>query len=301
MTIARKIKRNNIVVGAGEIRLAAVLADDTYDGERNMGDVVGMNIAISSTTQDVQSGSGANPIDLETITTETDRTLTMTLHDINTDNLAIFFQGVTDQQVDTVTEVIDEALVVNRDRWYQLGQSADTPLGIGAASDVVIASSADGNQNQPGTPVVKQYKGTNTTTDDPNYAATDLKDATVDVIVDLKRAAIYITPDAPNISDGDTIYVDYTPVAKTRPRIKSSSKSFIGAVHYIEQSQDGVKGHDIYARRCRITASGDMAAIGRDREQQIGLSCKVLAPTDGYPSLTGIESMGPDSYDGLSY
>ncbi len=293
MTVARRIARNNVVVGAGEIKIARILPDGTYDGERYMGDAVGMSVNITQTLVDVQSGSGASPTVLETIVTETDRTLTLTLHDIDAENLALFFGGVVEDVDNANAAVTDEKLSVRPARWYTLGQTPTNPLGWGALKDQVT------------TTITSDPSGTtyNLTTDVDYVAAAQVgaKDRTEkDVLLDLKRGAIYISPyGALKDAGPHKILVDYTPAEpeSKRRRIKTGARSALGAFRYTEQSQDGANGHDVYARRCRISPNGEMALMGRDVEQRIALTCKALEPIDGYPPLVGVESMGSDSYD----
>ena len=294
MTVARKTHSNNIVAGAGEVKLALRFADGTYDGERYVGDSSAMSLAVTRNVVDIQSGDGATPRTIEEIVTSTERVFSLTLNDMNPDNLALFFQATVDEQTDDATEVVDEVFKVNKGRWYILGQSSDVPLGIGAASQIVVSDSKDGNVVQGATP--KVTTSVPTEDDDGNFKDSD--DNNLDIVADLKRGTFFVTPKAPNISDGDTIYVDYTPVAKTRKRFKSSTKSQQGALHYIEQSQDGATGQDIYARLCSITANGELPFKDRNANQSLSLSLKVLVPSDGYPAIAGIDSMGPDSYDG---
>lgn len=67
-------------------------------------------------------------------------------------------------------------------------------------------------------------------------------------------------------------------------------------MRYTVQSAEGVKGHDIYVRRMRISANGQWDAKSRSSEQQLPLTGQVLKPTDGWPEVFGIESIGPDSH-----
>ena len=292
MTVARQIHQSNIVAGAGEVRLALRLADGTYDGERYVGDSTGLSLAVTRNVVDVQSGDGAMPRTIEEIVTSTERTFSLTLHDVDIDNIALFFQADTSEQDNTNTAVTDEKLSVYPGRWYTLGQSANNPLGWGALKDLATTTiTAD--------PAGAIYAVT-TDTDFVADEQVGTKDRTTqDILVDLKRGAIYISPYGDLKGAGPhKLLIDYTPAepATKRKTFKSTTKSQQGALRYTEQAQTGATGHDIYARLCSITANGELPFKDRNAQQQFGLSLKVLVPDDSYPAIAGIESMGPDGY-----
>ena len=306
MTVARQIHQNNIVAGAGEVRLALRQADGTYDGERYVGDSTGLSLAVTRNVVDVQSGDGATPRTIEEIVTSTERTFSLTLHDVNADNIALFFQADIGQQDNANTAVVDAPLSVYPGRWYTLGQSANNPLGWGALTGTVSESGADKGDVTGALSITPAAGGAAVTvTVDPDYVAAEevagkVRD-TKDILVDLERGAIYISPYGDLKAAGPhKLEVDYTPAEPASPKPKrrtfrSTTKSQQGALRYTEQSQTGVTGHDIYARLCSITANGELPLKDRSAAQQFGLSLKVLVPDDNYPAIAGIESMGPDS------
>ena len=284
MTAARQIHDNEIVAGAGEVRLALKLADGTYDGERYVGDSASLSLAVTRNVVNVQSGDGATPRTIKEIVTSTERTFSLTLNDTNIDNLALFFQASTDEQDNTNTAVTDEKLSVYPGRWYSLGQEASRPLGWGQIKDL------------PTTTITSDPSGTNyvLTTD-----VDDLDDATKDILVDLAQGAIYISPiGALKDAGPHKLLIDYTPAepADTKRRtFKSTSRTQEGALRYTEQGASDEPGQNIYARLCSITANGELNFKDRQSLRQIGLSLAVLVPDDGYPAIAGIQSVTPDA------
>ena len=252
---------NNVVIGAGEFYIDLYDADDKLTGERYAGDTVAASLTVTTERATVFSGDGAVSTRLVDIARSISRTLTLTLHDISPDNLALFVAADADTASDTAAAVVDEEITVRRGRWYQLGVSAAKPGGVGAVS----ATPADTTVTNP--------------------AATTIYTAGNDYTLDAGRGRLYIEPGS-NIANGDTIKVDYTPVAATRGTVRVSQlKQVRAAVRYLETARAGM-GRDYYARHCSVTAGGEMALKSADSEQQIQLTCEILEPTDGWPALT---------------
>lgn len=307
MTAARRIHSDEIVAGAGEVKLALRLDNGKYDGERYVGDSASLSLAMTRNVIDVQSGDGATPRTIREIVTSTERTFSLTLNDTSIDNLALFFQADIGEQDNANTAVADEHLEVYPGRWYQLGQSATNPMGWGAlyleddglesngrvkdGKALAITKSDDNGLTASGGLVVS--------TRPADVFGAD-PEADVDVFADLKRGAIYISPHGELNGEGPhDIYVDYKPAepATKRKTFQSTTKAQNGALRYVEQGVDGEPGQDIYARLCSVTANGELNFKDRNAARQIALSLKVLKPDDGYPAIAGIQSMGSESYD----
>ena len=261
MTIATEKHANNVVIGAGEVFIDLYDADDNLTGERYAGDSASASLSVTTERATVFSGDGAVATQLVDVARSISRTLSLTLHDISVENLALFVAADAGGASDVATAVVDEEIKVYRGRWYQLGVSADKPGGVAAVS----ATSAD--------------------TTVTNAGGTTIYTAGSDYTLDAERGRIYIEPDS-NIAQGDTIKIDYTPVAGSRGTVLARElKQVRAALRYLETPMAG-KGRNIYARLCSVGPSGEMALKSRDTEQQIQLVCEVLEPSDGWPALT---------------
>ncbi len=256
MTIARDQHTNNIVLGAGEFYVDLLDASDNTGGERYVGDTVGGSLQVQTETTTVYSGDGPSSSLLSEVVTQVTRTITITMHDIQAANLALFVIGDVAEQTDAASAVTDETFNVRPGYWYPLGVSKTKPGGV-------IGVSADAF-------VVKQ-KNKTITADDTNY------------VVDAAHGRLYI-PAGGMITAGE-IKVTYTPVAQTVPVVKASDKQLRAAIRYVEDAADG-KGNNYYAPRCNVSAAGTMELKSRDTEEQLQINCQVTEPKqDGFPAL----------------
>ncbi len=253
MSATTKKHTDNIVIGAGELYIDLLDADDGTAGERYLGDGVGASLSV--TTERVQVFSGTGPVARKLVDAvrSINRSMSITLHDMSHDNLALFVGATEVKDVtDAVNQVTDEALTVRKGRWYQLGVKTDKPTGIGATAAKTVVTDTD--------------TGSPTT-----YDAGD------DYTVDAKRGRLYIVPGG-DIADDAAIHVDYTPVAATRKLVKTGDlKDLRAALRYIETPVAG-KGRDYYAPLCSIGPSGEIGLMNRDSEQQIQLTAAILEP-----------------------
>ena len=131
--MATTTKKSNIVIGAGRL-YADLLDGGEYTGERYLGDAVGAALSITTERTQVFSGSGPVAEKLADIVRSITRTITLTLHDMSAENLALFVSGEAASEAQAAAAVVDEALTVNPGRWYQLGAAKAKPGGVGAVS-----------------------------------------------------------------------------------------------------------------------------------------------------------------------
>ena len=106
-------------------------------------------------------------------------------------------------------------------------------------------------------------------------------------VVDASHGRIYI-PAGSSINAGDTIYVQYTPIAATIPRVDfTDPKQARGAVRYIEDSASknapsrGNFGSEFFAPLCTVTPDGESQIKSRNDPQTISLSISVQEPNSG--------------------
>ena len=192
------------------------------------------------------------------------RSWSITVFDISTENLALFFAGQASARSQNATAVADEPLAVNKGRYYQLGATADNPLGVGAVSPT------------PAHTVVKNKAGSTT------YEASD------DYAVEPETGRLYIVPGGA-IGNGTEIKVSYKPLASDRETVRTGKPRQIqGAIRYVEDvaNPEG-KGRDYYARFCSVSASGELSLKNdRSSEQQIQLTAEIQEPGGGWPALS---------------
>ena len=259
MTIGRNQHTNNIVVGAGEFYLD--LLDDAggLTGERYLGDSIGGSLSITTERTTVFKGDGPVAEQLVDSVRSITRTLTVTLHDISPENLALFVGAPepSDSAAIAASAVTDEAHTVRPGRWYQLGQSDANPSGVRGVSSVAVNLAASGNAEV----------------------------AAAGYVVDAAAGRIYFndgTGQAANIdAAGTAVLIDYTPTAETagaRRQVKArDARQVQAAVRYLEDPSAG-EGRNLYARRCNVGAGGEMALKSRDTQQQITVTAQILVP-----------------------
>ena len=126
---ARSIDKrtDNIVIGAGEVYLD-LHEGGASTGERYLGDAVGAALEITTEETTVFSGSGPVARELARIARSVTRTVTLTLHDLSLENLALFAVGEM-RRLNAAAPVSGEPAVLRPGRWHQLG-GADRPAGV---------------------------------------------------------------------------------------------------------------------------------------------------------------------------
>ena len=126
---ARNIDKrtDNIVIGAGEVYLD-LHEGGASTGERYLGDAVGAALEITTEETTVFSGSGPVARELARIARSVTRTVTLTLHDLSLENLALFTVGEM-RRLNAAAPVSGESAVLRPGRWHQLG-GADRPAGV---------------------------------------------------------------------------------------------------------------------------------------------------------------------------
>ena len=260
MTSARDNHPNNIVIGAGEIFIDELDSSGNPTGERYLGDTTSATLNVQEEVATIFSGDGPKPQMLAEAVTSRSHQMTVVMHDMSIDNLALLIGGEVDTQSDTATAVVDEVIEsAKQGRWYQLGTSKANPAGIGAIATTGLVVTNDG--------------GTTTYVLDTDYQA------------DPDHGRIYIM-DSGSIDDSK-LKVDYTPVAASYERVKSADDLDLEyACRYIEYAASGT-GRNVFFLRAKITVSGETALKGdRSTEQQATITISSLRPDGGMPAVT---------------
>lgn len=260
MSLATSKHTDNILIGSGEFYIDVLDGDGNPTGERYLGDGVSAGLAVTTERVTVFSGTGPVARKLVDKVRSLSRSLSITLHDMSPENLALFAAGAVETVTEAANAVNDEELTVNKGRWYQLGAADEKPAGVGA-----IAAAANKT-------IVKNKAGSTTYVADTDYTA------------DPARGRILIEPGGA-IADGAEIKVSYTPVAASRKQVKTGElKEIRASVRYIEDTDTG-EGRNYYAPLCSVGPAGEMGLMSRDSEQQIQLSCEILDPGGGKAAL----------------
>ena len=287
---ARNIDKrtDNIVIGAGEVYLD-LHEGGASTGERYLGDAVGAALEITTEETTVFSGSGPVARELARIARSVTRTVTLTLHDLSLENLALFTVGEM-RRLNAAAPVSGEPAVLRPGRWHQLG-GADRPagvLGLPSPADKAAAVAAVTVSTTAQTPVT----ATQAIAAGQFAAGAGETEQKGQYIVDYDRARIYwLPPDHPlyaakaGVADGTDVSLDYTPDDGARDQVQGALRQVIGGFRYIEDAAEG-RGRNIYAPRCSIQPAGGLTLLdGRSSEQQIRLAVSMLEPGGGRPAL----------------
>lgn len=240
---------NNYTLGRGKVYLGRETTFDQFAtvGERYVGNSPGFVLNIESTSLDhFNSDGGINELDAS-VTTQVNRSGTMTLDDISSDNLLLFFLGNKITISQAATAVTNEAINgVIKGLFYQLGATATNPQGVRGIGSVVVT-------NDAGAPVT--------------YTEGD------DFEIDTETGRLYIVPDGA-IASGTNLLVDYTPVASTRDRVISGSAPVRGRLRYVEDNPAG-QNRTFLLPLIEISPNGDFDLKG-DSWRQLPFNLKAL-------------------------
>lgn len=274
------------VLGAGRVYVAPLTDAGALGLERYVGSSPGFTLNVTSEQTEVYDDDGPVAERVVQIVRQVAHAFRLDLKDIGPENLALFVGGAVESQADVATamdglqaaaDARDRIVVDALDRFIKLGirpvattapARAAKPAGVRAISatpaDTVVSSGADGTG--------------------PLAAGTDY-------VVDAAHGRIYL-PAGSSISPGDTIYIQYTPVAAAAiPRVDFSEPQQIrGALRYVEDSAgknvpEGNYGWEWYAPLCTIAPAGEMQAKSREQPQVISLNVAVQEPSSG-PAFT---------------
>ena len=287
---ARSIDKrtDNILIGAGEVYLD-LHEGGVPTGERYLGDAVGAELEVATEETTVFSGSGPVARELARIARSVRRTVTLTLHDISLENLALFTAGEI-ERLNAAAPVTEEPAIVRPGRWHQLG-GADRPAGVlrlAPPTDKATAIGAVTVSTAGQSPVA----ATQAVTAGRFAAGAGETEQKGQFIVDYDRARIYwLPPDHPlyaaktGVVDGTAVAIDYTPDDAARDQVQGTLRQVTGGFRYIEDAAEG-QGRNIYAPRCSIQPAGGLTLLdGRSSEQQIRLAVSMLEPGGGQPAL----------------
>ena len=234
MTLPLNTHTNNYVFGRGQLFLN-LYAAGVFEGRRFIGNCPSFNLSVESEIfEHVSSTSGIQTTDLK-VTKSTKFSGQIVCDDMQPENMALFLVGSQATLSQVATPVTNEAIVVNKGFHFQLGLTVSNKVGIRDVTSVVVTDVA----------------GTTT-----YVLNTDYK-------LDADSGMIYIITGGA-ITDGQTIHVDYTPTAGSRPYIQSGdSGSLQGEIFFVSDNANG-DNRDVRIPLATISPSGEMPFITAD-------------------------------------
>lgn len=225
-------------------------------GFRYLGNSPAFNLTISQEKLDHFSSDAGVRIKDKSIILQTDYSGTLTLDDINIDNLALFFFGSQGSLSQTSATAQTETFTGTvKGYGYPLGITSSNPTGVRNISNVSVTVSS-----------VAKTLGT-------------------DYTVDAERGVIYVT-ESGTIADGSTMVVTYDRAAVSRTQVISGSTQLEGAMRYVADNPQGLK-MDYFFPYVRLGPNGDFA-LKSDEWQQLPLTVEILADTSVTPNRAAI-------------
>jgi len=230
---------NNYVLGAGRLYFDLLDANDEPTGERYVGNTPGFSITAASQTLDHYGDDAAvRELDAQALL-QIDRDATITVDNIDADNLAAFVVGTKStrsQTAETVTSEVQGHSVdgIKLEHEYQLGASATDPTGARNVTAVSVTGPA-------GTPTY--VLGTDYTLD---AAAGRIK---------------FIS--GGTITAGTKPEVTYTTAAETRDHIEAAPSVTYAAIRFIADNREG-ENRDMYAPKVLLAPDGEHQLKGQE-------------------------------------
>lgn len=257
---------DNLVVGRGRVYFDQLIKG-VYQGERYLGNTPDFSMSTSVDKLDhFSSDRGLRQKD-KSINLETTRSLSLTTDNISVENVALFFAGTVLSSLQSaqtgVQEKVNGGSKVMRGRQYQLGVSADYPMGQGgikaetfnivyADASASISTGSGDISTLPGVTVLPPE----------NYE------------LDANSGSLWIETDAPDIVGDVQLVVSYDRAASSRDVVISTDNVVEGALRFVSDNPEG-ENMSYYFPKVSISPDGDYALKGDDW-QQIGFTAEVL-------------------------
>lgn len=257
---------DNLVVGRGRVYFDQLIKG-VYQGERYLGNTPDFSMSTSVDKLDhFSSDRGLRQKD-KSINLETTRSLSLTTDNISVENVALFFAGTVLSSLQSAQtgaqEKVNGGSKVMRGRQYQLGVSADYPMGQGgikaetfnivyADASASISTGSGDISTLPGVTVLPPE----------NYE------------LDANSGSLWIETDAPDIVGDVQLVVSYDRAASSRDVVISTDNVVEGALRFVSDNPEG-ENMSYYFPKVSISPDGDYALKGDDW-QQIGFTAEVL-------------------------
>lgn len=260
MAITPKSGRN-FVLGAGKVYVAPYnAATGKYEGERDLGNTPGGTITVESEVLEHWDADGATAQKVASVVTTITRRGTLSVDDIDDDNIALFVGGDAGETAQSGTTVTDESVgegeALAGNRHYQLGMSATNPTGVREISSVSIKSDAGATTHVEGT----------------------------DYEIDLTLGRIKVI-EGGGLDGEASVTATYTRAAKSIPKVESADQASVKCrLRFIADNRNGTN-RDIVANYVDLKPSGDWNFKSTDTFQSLGFEFEILEPPGGAPAL----------------
>lgn len=237
---------NNLVLGRGKVyfdRFATGTLNKT--GERYLGSTPAFSVSAETQELDHFSSEEGLQVKDESVTLRIDYSATLTVENIDQDNLALFFFGSAETASISAATGEQDDVTVLQGMYYQLGMSAAKPEGVENVSSVAVTGSGGS----------------------PTYTVN------TDYTVDEALGRVYIVPGG-GISDNTAIEITYNVAAQSQERVISGSALIQGALRFI--SFNGVGGQrNFYMPKVTLRPNGEFALKGEEW-QNMGFNIEIL-------------------------
>jgi hypothetical protein len=247
-------KSVNIVLGAGKVLFNPRNSDGTYQGYRLLAETPGFTLTAQGETLPVDGSDGPIAERIRDIPIRVTRSARLTLRDVTPDNQALFVIGDVSTVAQSNTPVVDEAIVVQPGRLYQLGASTSNPGGVRNVSSVDVQDETD----------------TTTYVLDTDYKL----HADIGMIEILEGGAI----------GEETLHVDYTPATENRSRVTSHQQGPArGELRFLADNTEGDNA-DVLIPDGLLTPDGELPFKSRENVQEMAFNL-ALQTRDGYAQV----------------
>jgi len=236
----------NQTLGRGKIYVSTFLSGThTPAGWRYVGNTPSFSLNVSNSKLDHFSSDAGVRVKDKSVVLQTDYTGSLTLDDINNQNLALFFFGTQGTLAQTsATSQTESFTSVVQGYIYQLGITTTNPTGVRSISNVSVT--VGGSAKTLGT----------------------------DYTFDADRGYIAIV-EGGGIADGATIAVTYNRAAVSRKQVISGTTQIECALRFESFNPQGEK-NDYFMPYTRLGPNGDFN-LKADEWQQLPLSVEILA------------------------
>jgi hypothetical protein len=238
----------NQTLGRGKVYVSTFLnGTHTPAGRRYLGNTPSFALNVSNSKLDHFSSDAGVRVKDKSVVLQTDYTGSLTLDNINNENLMLFFFGSQATLAQTSATAQTESFVgVVQGYIYQLGITTNNPTGVRSISNVNVT--VGGSAKTLGT----------------------------DYTFDAARGYIAIV-EGGGIAEGATIAVTYNRAAVNRKQVISGTTQIECALWFESFNPQGEQ-NDYYLPYCRLGPNGDFN-LKADEWQQLPLSVEILADT----------------------
>lgn len=239
--------KKRYTLGRGELHFAQFHPGTSNPrGELYMGNSPAFGLTATQESLDHYFSDGGIRIKDDSILLQLDYASTLTVDNIDMDNLAYFFLGDKRTITTVSTPVAAETLnQVEQGRWYQLGTSDVNPSGVRGITAFTLTASGGGAALVPGT----------------------------DYLVDLDLARVYIQPGGA-ITDDTSPVAAYTISASSRDQIITTASTVEGALRYLAKNPAGLQVN-YFMPHVKFTPNGDFALKG-DTWQELQFNVEIV-------------------------